>query len=427
MAVPILKLILGTMAIAIRNFGKVTTLSSQKAGFTLTELLLAASLTSVVIGAATFGLVAMLGDYTSKDTKLVQQRDLHRAIDFMAEEVRRAVNIERDAAIAFNEAKNTPGLRFNPPANAKAVLALDLPGVADEIFYYVTEPKSSSPWLGPQVIYRFGPNLNRRGAYTNASDPTRWTVEPLVDRIDDTAIAPSCANGDIPNPPDGVKGFYACVNPTGELVQIYLNSTSADGTEQYSATTQVFIRAEDAPAPAAPPSAFTSSVLPFNISGGTLVLNTPANVTVRVLGSATQCSGMQSAIPVTTQLILDGQPSEQLLTNGNSLTLPSGTARTLRLSATASGNLPREGCEYNFTASSADSTQVYALFNGDTVSDIPSLADPDRTASFLQNYIVNGTVSLQANQILYLFEMEATSKTDSAYDLQDHAVLITLD
>ena len=194
----------------------------SSAGYTLTELLIGASLTSVVVGAAGFGLIQVMNLNKSGNAQVERRMEVNRALDFISDEVRRAESIETDTSDT-NLTSVASG--FSRPSDAKVVLALNIPGLDQRVIYYVRPKPSGSNWAGPNVIYRWGPPINSDGQYTTAT----WQYKPLVDRIDDSVVAATCDDDWLVqpayNPSDGDTsddpvGFYACVEPDGKIAQI---------------------------------------------------------------------------------------------------------------------------------------------------------------------------------------------------------------
>lgn len=205
----------------------------QSAGFTLVELLVAVAITGIVITAAGFGLVAILQANKKAEAATNRRIELNRALDFMAEEVKMASNIEENVAIDVQAslASDFPSDCDVPSDGVDCALILQIPNVDQRIIYYVWRPADNSPWLGPKVIYRWGPNIDLNGNYTNPNNPSRWTVEPLVDLIEDSVPAPNpnCPSGWTANPPVPDRdGFYSCVNSSGKVAEIYLRGKLTD-------------------------------------------------------------------------------------------------------------------------------------------------------------------------------------------------------
>ncbi len=241
-------------------FELLTKKPNSNLGFTLIELIAASIMTVFVVGAVGYGLIVMLREQTVTAASGDIQSNLNRAVDFMAEEVKSANNIMTDVS-ASNLTTNA-GSFTQSPAVKKVILVLQVPGVSERIIYY--SQTSSSPWLSPNVIRRWGPDFGSDGSYSNPTSPGSWDGEVLVDSIDNTLRPVSCPTGKTsPNPASGdtINGFYVCVDSTGKLVEISAFATAAGdqkiqniaGTNPdentrygnrvtYSSTTQVYAR-----------------------------------------------------------------------------------------------------------------------------------------------------------------------------------------
>jgi hypothetical protein len=160
-----------------------------------------------------------------------------------------------------------------------------------------------------------------------------------------------------------------------------------------------------------------------------LTLNQPATLRFEVLGGALQCGATKPNIPVTTQLIINGQLLNQTLTSGQSLEMPPGSVSTVVVKSNAStgDDSNNYGCEHNFTSDSLNTSQVYVLRNGDSVPNIAPLYNQNTIDAYLKNYLQDGKVTIADNQVIYLFELGTTNRDSSAYDLQDNVVLVTID
>lgn len=216
---------------------KILKLSRGSGGFTLIELLIAMALSSIVLTLAEVGLVNITKANVKAEDETSRRVELNRALDFMADEVRMSQSLTLDASsVTFTTA---PGAN-----NVQKILALQVPGVSNPIVYYIASPPSNSVWSGPKVIYRWGPNLDATGQYTSSG--TNYN-QVLVDFIDDSLPNPNpTCSSQYPNsnPSDAAnrKGFYACVDPTGSVAQLYLDGklTNSSGLSLVSST--VFAR-----------------------------------------------------------------------------------------------------------------------------------------------------------------------------------------
>jgi len=195
-------------------------------GYTLIELIIASVLTVMVISAAGSGVVLM----TQKNMIVSADGDikynLGRAMDFMSEEIKTASLIRSDVS---SSALTTNAATFNQSGKT-VVLALSVPGVAEDIIYYTQAP--GDPWLGNLAIYRWGPTLSSTGAYTNETTPSGWGYNGLL--VDLIASREAPGDGGCPSGwtalPSTTVGFFACVNSTNKMVEIHAAASARNNT-----------------------------------------------------------------------------------------------------------------------------------------------------------------------------------------------------
>lgn len=195
----------------------------HRTGFTLLELLLASSLTLLVVSMTGWGMFVMLRENVAVSGSSDVQNNLNRAVDFMADEVKSASSIYRDMAPAITAASaaTSPSTAFSATGKT-IVLALDL-GLTYPVIYYFQTPSSSDPWFGPRVLYRWGPGFLASGAYT-----TTWGNEALVDMIASAADSGAgCPSSSYSLPTatgstvaSNTSPVFACVDATGKSVEI---------------------------------------------------------------------------------------------------------------------------------------------------------------------------------------------------------------
>lgn len=216
-------------------------LSNKKSsdGFTLVELLLAAAITTFVVSAAGFGLVTITEKNKKSQAETERRVELNRALDFISDEVRQAKKIAKVASTGDAASLSIVAPDFNDSGKTP-VLTLEVPGVSQRVIYYIAS--SSSPWLGPKVIYRWGPSFLGNGQYSNPSNPSAWSGQPLIDLVVDTVDdqninCPDPDNNPVttadnwkpnPNVSSGKPGFYACVDPSGKIAEIHLRGQLTD-------------------------------------------------------------------------------------------------------------------------------------------------------------------------------------------------------
>jgi type II secretory pathway pseudopilin PulG len=186
--------------------------NQSNSGFTLIELLVGLFMSIFVIGALGFGLMTVLQTNQRENSKVKARTENSRALDFISDEVRRAINIETTDTNAGSGFK-TSGYGYTP------VLALNLPeissnanvGVQGRIMYYLKE--ASDNWKGPLVLYRWGPPLDANGDYNITGT---WQEEALIDGINNTTVAATatspCTTSGGTVTPATPKGFYACAS-----------------------------------------------------------------------------------------------------------------------------------------------------------------------------------------------------------------------
>jgi|GEM_PF-1379856 len=91
-----------------------------------------------------------------------------------------------------------------------------------------------------------------------------------------------------------------------------------------------------------------------------------------------------------------------------------------------SGNKNSQWSSYMTVDSNSGSANVMALRNGDQVPDISGFMNQSNIMYFVDPYVSNGLMSLDPNQVIYLFELGTTNLNSSAADFQDLVILVTL-
>ncbi len=204
-------------------------------GFTLVELLLALAITGLVIVMAGSGLYAIMNANQNSQTETMERLELEQALAFMTDEIKMSQQLltTTSAIDGFRSASGSsrvqPILILSPAPTSR----LDKP-----IVYYLADPPNSSVWLGPRVIYRWGPTLLQNGNYSDGNGRDLATLAPgasvayynevLVDRL--SAVAPPSATlpceTSYPNALPNLStrlGFYACIAADRKSVQLWLS------------------------------------------------------------------------------------------------------------------------------------------------------------------------------------------------------------
>ncbi|BAZ43891.1 hypothetical protein NIES4102_08940 [Chondrocystis sp. NIES-4102] len=203
--------------------------NKSNTGFTLIELLVGLFMSVFVIGALGFGLMQVLRVTQLEGSKTAARGETGRALDFISDELRRAQAVEVDLSDA-NITAVAPAYNTNPLTGGSVKLALNIPGVSQRVIYSVAPPQPTSPWKGPLVIYRWGPELRADGSYVTDStksgrvdNPDGWTKEALIDKVDDTEQTANCGGTNVQ-----FQGLFACaIDDDGDgLVE---NATDVNG------------------------------------------------------------------------------------------------------------------------------------------------------------------------------------------------------
>ncbi len=94
----------------------------------------------------------------------------------------------------------------------------------------------------------------------------------------------------------------------------------------------------------------------------------------------------------------------------------------------ANGSLNSSWVKLYEVSSASGSQLVKVLRNGSAVPDIAGFQNQASIEKFLRSYIntQTGTVTLDANQAIYLFELGTTNLSSAAADFQDLVILVTL-
>jgi prepilin-type N-terminal cleavage/methylation domain-containing protein len=206
-------------------------------GFTLLELLVAISITGIVMTLTSSGLYTLMNANQRSQTETSERLELEQALAFMTDEIKMSKQIQLDPEAykihnfnpALDSEKFKPIIVLIPATNSK---------LADPIVYYIAIPPSHSVWQGNRVIYRWGPTLLQNGNYSDGKGNDIATIpvgssieyynEVLIDRIGDTTSDEAKIECDR-NHSDAVPivakrlGFYACIAADGKSVQLWMH------------------------------------------------------------------------------------------------------------------------------------------------------------------------------------------------------------
>jgi hypothetical protein len=420
-------------------FAKATSLKLPT-GFTLTELLIAAFLTTTVVMLGGWAMANIISYSKTSSSKSDRRIELNRALDFIASEVREASAINIDP----QPTEFSPAATEIDPASVQNVLVLNLQELPRPVIYYLAAPASTNKtWRGPRVVYRWGPIFTTSGQYgSDKTTPASWTHQPLIDALEETTSIANCDTGWTTSPVGSPSGFYACISPTHRIAKLFQKGQIRKvlgASEPYLLQTQALTRS----------SSSVFAIKPATSGGGSqIVLTNPSNVTIQILGSDIRCGA--SGTPMKTVAQVNVTPPEST-TNSQSATVdpitlatdftyssqPIGTSFdfTGKVLPQSAGN-PHNICSLESIAGSngfnslTNSDQVKILKNGDIVPSVPALGGGASVKRYLQDYIdsTNSVVRLPNPQFqsIILFEIGTTNTAVPAYDLQDLVLLVTI-
>jgi hypothetical protein len=191
-----------------------------------------------------------------------------------------------------------------------------------------------------------------------------------------------------------------------------------EGNLSYDVTTKVFARSV----------ANQTQTSTFQITNNKVTLLQPASLTFQVLGGDITCGAGGPTIPVATSIYLNNSTTPVSWSNTSQpLQIPrqaSGT--TADVQSVAGNGSVCSGYSMTVSTKTTPNQQVMALVNGDSVPNITPFANQSTIDAFLRGYIQNEKISLPNNQVIYLFELGTTNKSDAAFDMQDNVVLATI-
>jgi hypothetical protein len=227
--------------------------SRTTAGMMLTEVLVASSLMLIVVSVAGNGMVQFLRSNYKANVDSELRNNASRTLEFISNEVRRA------RIIADFPARITS---TRIPIGGRAVLAFQIPDPADpsqplpeQVVYFVQN--WVNPWLGPRVLWRFGPTLDSEGNYLTPAETSTWVATPVMDMVvdetnntarlgcDPNTNSPVAGWQRFPAADSQVEGIYSCVKNGGSQVMLAANvgaELSTNGSSNYALSTKVSTR-----------------------------------------------------------------------------------------------------------------------------------------------------------------------------------------
>jgi hypothetical protein len=243
----------------INHLGRLQKKSAHRrlqAGFTITEVLLAGLMMLIAVFVAGNGLINLLRTNYRANADSEIRNNLNRTLEFVSDEVRRARIIAKSEA----EIKTDQVLGWKDIPGARAVLAFQIHNprnpnslLFEQIIYYTREPEKPKSekglWYsltGPQVLWRYGPDLDPNGNYVIGN----YIHSPVTDMLAATADPEKLVCPDnfkrIPTEDKDVGGFFACVHEDRNRVILNANAQvnmTTNEKVEYSVSTTVFPRA----------------------------------------------------------------------------------------------------------------------------------------------------------------------------------------
>jgi prepilin-type N-terminal cleavage/methylation domain-containing protein len=473
--------------------------SSRNKGFTLTELLVGATISVVVIGAAGYALMESQKSSRAATTQVDARTEANRALTFITDEIKEAKTIA-DTSDQIEEyiypkdaTKSLLPDEFNPPdKNVRVILALEVPhptrvGALVEVIYYVRD--AESPWIGPKVVYRWGPNFDAKGGYSASTidDPTLWQHEALIDQIPDGATinTASCLSTDIEVIASDA-GFGVCIDETKRSATILLSrikdqkdwSSSNSNTKNnsiYSTQLKAFARGEDKDGGYSGNTNLTTSTATTLTSPRDPNSNPQPRKTIRLqrLGSSFACSTTGSSTVSTEVTVTKSDSSSKVYTWNYSTGTATENGTTTQVTdipfdSTAgdvatytSKYTPSANCTMNsnlnitesITSAQTSTTKVEKIDNGKVFSTSDSednrmmvnkypngipvqetVTDLLQKAGFYDSATKTVTIPQQVDgnnytRFVYAFEMGPSSGNgfnEAGFDYQDNLILVTV-
>ncbi|MBE9171285.1 prepilin-type N-terminal cleavage/methylation domain-containing protein [Pleurocapsales cyanobacterium LEGE 06147] len=445
--------------------------SKQKTytGFTLTELLIGAAITSIVVGAAGFGLVQIMRTSQKGNTQAERRSEVARAYDFISDEIRRSRLVlgnnrltDPDTSDDDDEYLDQQVTVLNKPFNAdgkEVVLFLKVP-VTDAnidkdgnnnneatIVYYVGNPPNNSVWKGPKVLYRWGPPIGNNGEYTDGN----WQENPLIDRVAANTITPDCQSGWASS---SAAGFAACIDPNNKTAQLFINGNivtpSGSDNSIYSADTKTVARAD-----IDRNINFNDPVRRTYALGGDFACNRTNGVnTPWAIDTEVTLYNQDSSVAVPKQTLQEGGSSELNIAANQKVTITSKpqdrndcNPLTSKDPITVDIQINNDGT-YTHSVTAGSSNKVLIFRNDDIVPDEVAYDGQKTLKAFLEKKgfefeeveitdgdtpITKYKIVMNPNQLLIAFEIGQDNPTLSngelnpGFDHQDNLVLITSD
>jgi prepilin-type N-terminal cleavage/methylation domain-containing protein len=241
---------------------KISRQNWQQGGFTLFELLVAMAIMGIVMCLTGSGLYALMNANQRSQIETTNRLELEQALAFMTDEIKMSQQVlismpkpakeEQKFKSASGSSAVQVVLILNPAANSR---------LKEPIIYYLADPPNDSVWLGPRVIYRWGPTLLQNGNYSDgngndiatikADAPIEYFNEVVVDHMSNLVLDKTKTDcGTSYNYFDFntsakitvSSGFYTCIAPDQKSVKLLLNKQSDSSSTSTSLNALVVTR-----------------------------------------------------------------------------------------------------------------------------------------------------------------------------------------
>lgn len=196
-----------TPALRPNGFSGMTSTSAQN-GFTLTELMVAAVASLLVIGVTLSSLITFQGMNQKLEDRLTQEAELQRALHFIATDIQEGKFVQAGAP---DHSDYRPLFKIVRPDSS--------------IIGYYTRSRGDRDWSGPQIIYRKDPDYVNAYALIDqisVQPPQNCKGIGLVSStvgfslvIHSQTNATVCIRGHLKDSADGLEASIQAVTRTG--------------------------------------------------------------------------------------------------------------------------------------------------------------------------------------------------------------------
>lgn len=227
-------------------------------GFTLIELLVALVIMGIITSLAVGGLYALMNANQRSQVEIKDRLELEQALAFMTDEIKMSQQIMTSIPLSSTGTKI-----FKPASGSSSIQPILVlkpasdSGLTNPIIYYLADPPNNSVWLGPRVIYRWGPTLLQNGNYSNGDNidvsrivpgsTVEYFNEVVIDQMSDVVldrVKTPCESGYsyVNSRIIDRSGFYACIAPDQKSVKLSMYKQSNQFSKSQSLHSLVVTR-----------------------------------------------------------------------------------------------------------------------------------------------------------------------------------------